>query len=345
VVAWGADFFLKSALIPGDLESHPCFDVAMRMGRVSALTTAMTSLCRRSFEMGARTNDFGSEITTLLPQPCSRKAWKAAGAELARDALQQLSSTVGSYYALRLPSLEPSTAELENILNIVGEIWNTTCVDIVINAGYESERAMMCFVSLHFLLLCLAEDYPGLRSQASATVKEFLDLIENAPEENLKHHVPDLGRFLARFLLTGDEIPLRENAKILFRELFSRNVRWVRDPEMWADPDAEEDEKAEQVVASFEAGKVGMMMTLFQSYYILRSKELELNSLEALEACGGRPGHEALRIFQRDCKEIKEMCSYQEFFLWFGLPEMAEANVHELLCQAVDESTARGYNY
>jgi len=111
---------------------------------------------------------------------------------------------------------------------------------------------MSCFVTLHFLLLCLAEEYPGLRKHAAATIKEFLDLVEKEPTKNLKTCVPDLGRFLVRFLLTESEIPLRENVAIIVRELFNRNVRWV-DPSKWPEASASEEEKEMQIEASFDA--------------------------------------------------------------------------------------------
>merc|ERR1719469_1799856 len=109
------------------------------------------------------------------------------------------------FYPLNLPNLSAEAQELEVILGIVGEMWKTTCVSIVKDESFESERAMMCFVSLHFLLLFFAEELPGLRAHATATVKEFLELIRKGDGENLKACVPDLGRFLARFLLTENE--------------------------------------------------------------------------------------------------------------------------------------------
>mmetsp|Transcript_26519 Transcript_26519/g.62246 ORF Transcript_26519/g.62246 Transcript_26519/m.62246 type:complete len:505 (+) Transcript_26519:62-1576(+) len=340
---WGTDFFLKDSLVAGDLENHPCFDVAVVLGRVPSLSTTMTSLSRRSFEMGARTTDFGSTIDAVLPYPCSRKAWAAAGARQATAALQGLFPVVEGYYKLQLPCVGPESEQLEAILGIVGEIWKTTCIRIVKDEGHESERAMMCFVTLHFLLLCLAEEYPGLRAHAVATVRQFLDLIERAPEQNLKAVVPDLGRFLVRFLLTEEEMPLRDNALPVVRELFSRNVRWVP-LDYWATREAERAEKEEQVCAAFQASQFGMKLTLFQSYYILRSAELGMDTLDALEACSGRPAEDVLRAFQGDCRGIKEMGTYAEFFLWLQLERLADTDIHEMLCDAVEESDARGYN-
>jgi len=343
-VGWGVDFFLKSPLMPGDAESHPCFDVVLAPGRVPSLSTTMACLCRRSFELGARTTDFGSRITAVLPYPCSMAAWSSTGAALASAALDELVPATQMFYGLQLPGCEePEAASLEAILGIVGELWKTTCIAIVKGEGHESERAMMCFVTLHFLLLCLAQDYPGLRAHAVATVQQFLDLVESAPELNLKASVPDLGRFLARFLLTEGEASLQSGAAALVRELFSRNVRWV-DPALWPEPDASDAEREQQVQGSFEASQFGMKLTVFQSYYILRSAELGLNTLEALEACHGRPAADAMQAFQQDCKAIKEMGSYTEFFLWLQLEDLGRADIHKMLCDAVDDSEARGYN-
>lgn len=293
--------------------------------------------------MGAGTTDFGSPIDAVLPYPCSRKAWAAVGANLAAATLQYLVPMIEGCYKLQLSSCGPESAKLEAILGIVGEIWKTTCIRIVKDEGHESERAMMCFVTLHFLLLCLAEEHPGLRAHAVATVQEFLELVERAPEQNLKACVPDLGRFLVRFLLAEGEVPLRDNAEMVVRELFSRNVRWVPQ-DLWAEREADEAEKEVQVQAAFQASQFGMKLTVFQSYYILRSTELGMNTLDALEACGGRPPADVLQAFQADCRAIKEMGTYQEFFLWLQLDSLVDTDVHELLCDAVDESDARGYN-
>lgn len=340
---WGTDFFLKGPLIPGDPETHPCFDVAVMPGRVPSLSTTMTSLCKRSFDLDARTTDFGTPIAVALPFPCSREAWAAAGSVLAMAALQELAPVAEGHYRLQLPGHGPEAVKLESILGVVGELWKTTCIGIVKDDGYESERAMSCFLTLHFLLLCLAEEHPGLREYAASTVREFLALIDQKPAENLKAFVPDLGRFLVRFLLTEGEAPLRLGAPALVRELFSRNARWVR-PGFWAEVDASEEEKAEQVEGTFEASHFGMKLTAFQSYYILRSAELGLDTLPALEACAGRPAAEALRTFQGDCSAIKEMGSYPEFFLWLQLDDLADADIHAMLCDAVADADARGYN-
>mmetsp|Transcript_38998 Transcript_38998/g.110172 ORF Transcript_38998/g.110172 Transcript_38998/m.110172 type:complete len:621 (-) Transcript_38998:54-1916(-) len=348
--AWGTDFFLKTPLRPGVTEAHPCFDVTVSPGRVPALSTKMATLCARSFDLGARTTDFGTDISALLPYPCSRTAWASVGSKLAAETLQHLAPVAASY-RLGLPSdEEPRSSDeadyrgkLEDILGLIGELWKTTCIGIVKDEGYESERAMMCFVTLHFLLLCLADEHPGLRQHAVDTTREFLGLIEGAPADNLKEYVPDLGRFLVRFLLTQDDAPLRAAAPLVVRELFNRNVRWV-DPSLWATPEATEGEKEMQVSGTFEASQFGMKLTVFQSYYILRSGELGLDRLPALEACGGRPASEALQSFQADCRTIKELGGFQEFFLWLQLADLAERDPHEMLCAAVDESNARGYN-
>lgn len=245
------------------------------------------------------------------------------------------------------PELDAESKSLQIILSIVGEIWKTTCISIVRDQGHQSERAMMCFVTLHFLLLCLAEEHPGLRPYAVATVRQFLDLIEREPTQNLKTCVPDLGRFLVLFLLTEQEIPLRANAGTIMRELFNRNVRWV-DTSYWATRDASDEEREAQVDATFEASQFGLKLTAFQSYYILRSAELGLNSLSALEACSGRPAADVLQSFQADYTAIKEIASYPEFFVWLQRDDLLEVDshmlVHEMLCDAVVESDVRGYN-
>eukprot|EP00421_Protoceratium_reticulatum_P021360 CAMPEP_0168376960 /NCGR_PEP_ID=MMETSP0228-20121227/10583_1 /TAXON_ID=133427 /ORGANISM="Protoceratium reticulatum, Strain CCCM 535 (=CCMP 1889)" /LENGTH=529 /DNA_ID=CAMNT_0008389949 /DNA_START=88 /DNA_END=1674 /DNA_ORIENTATION=- len=320
---WGTDFFSKEPLVPGNLEGHPCFDVSLAIGRVPTLSTSMTSLSPKSFELGARTTDFGSTVAAVLPYPCSRKAWTAAGAALAAQALKELVPVTESFYALQLPSLESDAAAgFEAMLGIVGELWKTTCIAIVKDEGHASERAMMCFVTVHFLLLCLAEEHPGLREHAVATAREFVELIDARPLTNLKSAVPDLGRFLVRFLLTQEEAPLRAGAPAVVRELFRRNVRWVH-PDLWPAPDAPGPEQEQQTEASFAASQFGMKLTVFQSYYILRSTELGMDTLDALEACGGQPPAGVLRAFQGDCREIKEMGGYAEFLLWLQLEDLA----------------------
>ncbi|CAE7739102.1 HERC1, partial [Symbiodinium sp. CCMP2456] len=128
------------------------------------------------------------------------------------------------------------------------------------------------------------------------------------------------------------------------RELFRRNVRWVH-PDHWADGDASEDGKDEQVCAAFEASQFGMKLLVFQTYYILRSRELGLDSMEALNACRGRPATHALAEFQTDCRAIKELGSYQEFFVWLQMESYLDRDLHTMLCEAVDESEDRGYNH
>jgi len=359
--AWGIDFFLKSPLVPGSSETHPCFDVTIAPGRVPSLSTTMTTLCERSFELGACTTDFGTPVGAVLPYPCSYNSWVEAGSAVAAAALANL-APVATLYRLYLPSVgcQPSLAERENgqtseeeqeegtqhleaILNVIGEIWKTTCIGIVKEEGYESERAMTCFVTLHFLLLCFAKEHPRLQAHAATTVRQFLELIEREPEQNLKTCVPDLGRFLARFLLTEGDVPLRGHISTIVRELFNRNVRWV-DLNLWARPGASPEEQEEQVQANFEKSHFGMKLTVFQSYYILRSMELGLVTLQDHEACGGKPTAETLHVFQEDCRRIKELSGFGEFFRWLQLDDSAEMNVHKMLCDAVVESNARGYN-
>lgn len=344
VESWGVDFFLKCPLVAGDMETHPCFDVTLARGRVPLLSSTMTSLCAKSFELGARTTDFGTPIVVTMPHPCSYESWTTLGSSLAKAALEQL-APIAAQYQLQLPQSIPAEAEqLERILNVVGEIWKTTCIGIVKDEGYESERAMACFVTLHFVLLCFAREHPDLKAHAVATVREFLDLVKEAPEQNLKTCVPDLGRFLVRFLLTEGDVGLQDNLHTVLRELFNRNVRWV-DRDFWPAADVEDDEeKAEQVEASFEASQFGMKLTAFQSYYILRSAELGLDTLEAHEACCGRPPAETLRVFQQDCTGIKDLGSYEEFFVWLRLEDLLGTDVHKMLSDAVEESEARGYN-
>lgn len=343
------DFFLKTPTEPGSREMHPCFDVTVKqVGRSIELSTTMTTLCRKSFDLGAKTTDFGTEIEALLPYPCSRAAWEAAGSEIAAELLRKLAPSVASY-RLQLPSAQgrgEEAARLEAILGVVGEIWKTTCLGIVKEEGpqgYESERAMMCFVTLHFLLLCLAEKHPRLRAHAVATSRELLELIDSDPHRNLKEDVPDLGRFLPRFLLTGGDAPLKSAGPAIARELFNRNVRWV-DQRYWSRPEASARDKEAQVRGTFEGSQFGMKLTIFQSYYILRSAELGLDTISALEACGGRPASDVLRTFQADCRKIKELRSYQEFFEWLQLDRLAAQDPHNMLCAAVVESTKRGYN-
>ncbi|CAJ1368608.1 unnamed protein product [Effrenium voratum] len=338
--AW-CDFFLKTPLVPAELERHPCFDVAVVPGRVSSLATSMASLCKQSFEQGARSTDLGLPVHAILPYPCDLQAWSSAGRSLAENGIVRLGE-VARCYRLQLPSCQgKDTNGLEDILNIAGEIWKTTCISIVKSGEHESERAMMCFVTLHFLLLCLAQDHAGLAAHAAKTAEEFLKMVEAEPEKNLKSVVPDLGRFLVRFLFTEGE--LKANLPIIVRELFCRNVRWVH-PDLWPESDAPPEVKEEQVAASFQAGQFGMKLLVFQSYYILRSQELGLDSIAALEACHGKPAANALQAFQRDCREIKEMGSYPEFFIWLQLDDYLDRDIHEMLCNAVDESEDRGYN-
>ncbi|CAE7252598.1 HERC1, partial [Symbiodinium sp. CCMP2592] len=256
---WGIDFFSKEPTHVGDADRHPCFDVAENPGRVPSLSTSMACLSPQSFEMGAKTTDFGTPIKVILPYPVSTEAWSSVGRSLAASGLAALAPLAEGMYQLKLNSCRSgdSATRFEGILNIIGEVWKTTCIGIVKDSNYESERAVMCFVTLHFLLLCLAQDHPQLREHTAATVREFLERIDAAPSENLKTAVPDLGRFLVRFLLTESELSLRDHLAPIVRELFRRNVRWVH-PDHWADGDASEDEKEEQVDAAFEASQFGM---------------------------------------------------------------------------------------
>lgn len=293
--------------------------------------------------MGARTTDFGSPIAAVMPYPCSGQAWAATGSKLAAQALEEL-SPISANYTLQLPGFDSEEArELEAILAVVGEIWKTTCIGIVKDENYESERAMTCFVTLHHLLLCLAQEHPGLKSHAVATTRRFLELIENDKALNLKACVPDLGRFLVRFLLTEGEVSLRANMATIVRELFSRNVRWIH-PDDWAAEEASPEDKEEQTEVNFDKSQFGVKLTVFQAYYILRSLELHLDSLEAHEALGGRPSADTLKFFQEDCRGIKGLESFQEFFLWLQLDELAFSDIHEMLVTAVADSNARGYN-
>lgn len=336
-------FFFKNDTIVGDPDLHPCFDVAMNIfpHRAPSLGTAMATLCTKSFDAGAGVTDFGSAISAFLPYPCSCNAWAAVGSAMAGATLDML-APVTEVYRVNLPSVTSETESLEAILNVIGELWRSTCISILKEEGYESERAMMCFVTLHFLLLCLAEERPGLRAHAVSSVEEFLGLVENEPAENLKLRVPDLGRFLVRFLLTGDHASLSKHTSIVVRELFSRNVRWVPKEE-WATAEATDEEKEDQEDASFEAGQFGMKLTVFQSYYILRSAELGLDTLKALDSCRGRPSPNALKLFQQDCKDIKALECYADVLAWLRF-ECAEEDIHKMLFEAVTESEARDYN-
>lgn len=350
---WGTDFFLKSPTKPNDEELHPCFDITVKqVGRKQELSTTMTILCQQSFDLGAKRTDFGTEIEYLLPYPCSLAAWKSLGEKLTSETLLQLMPHVASFKLQTVSAMGGNSAsrnaqevasQMETILSVVGELWVNTTIGIVKDQGYESERAMMCFVTLHFLLLCLAEQHSNLRSHATNTVREFLKLIESEPERNLKKDVPNLGHFLVRFLLAEADVSLSSAAQMITRELFNRNVAWV-DERFLSRPGGSRDERETQVKGTFESSQFGMKLTVFQSYYILRCQELGLDSIAALEACGGRPAGEALRAFQTDCRQIKEISSYQEFFRWMQLAELAERDPHDLLCAAVKESNARGYN-
>merc|ERR1719277_2883874 len=112
---------------------------------------------------------------------------------------------------------------------------------------------MMCFVTLHFFLLCLANELPGLKPHAVGTVKEFLKLIDSEPQRNLKNDVPNLGHFLVRFLLSESELPLKgEAAQTITRELFNRNVAWV-DQRFWSRPGGTKQDKERQVSGTFES--------------------------------------------------------------------------------------------
>lgn len=52
-----------------------------------------------------------------------------------------------------------------------------------------------------------------------------------------------------------------------------------------------------------------------------------------------------LGSFQSDCRRIKQLGDYTEFFTWVQLDDLlAKKDVHTLLCEAVAESTQRGYN-
>jgi len=174
-------------------------------------------------------------------------------------------------------------------------------------------------------------------------VKSFTKLIKDNPGENLKACVPDLGRFLVRFLLTDEDASLHDNANVIVQELLSRNVRWVP-YDNWADSEASPEEKELQIKANFSAGHFGMKLTVFQSYYILRSTELGLNTLSFLERCLGKPSSEVMRVFQDDCKKIKALSSFSEFYTWLQLDPPSDEALHEKLCDAVDESEERGYN-
>lgn len=296
--------------------------------------------------MGAKRTDFGTEIEVLLPYPCSRKAWVSLGSKLTRESLQKLKPYMEAFRS-KLPSSAKGGqkgGDMENILGVIGELWVNTTISIVKDVGFESERAMMCFVTLHFLLLCLAHDFPGLKSHAVATVTEFVKLIDGEQQRNLKQDVPNLGHFLVRFLLTEAEMPLKgAAAQTITRELFNRNVAWVEE-RFRSRPGGSKQDKENQVRFTFESSQFGMKLTVFQAYYILRARELELDTVEKLEACGGRPAGEILRTFQADCRNIKELKTYSEFFAWMQLDTLAEKDPHELLCKAVTESTQRGYN-
>jgi len=218
---------------------------------------------------------------------------------------------------------------------------------------------------LHLRLLRLAEERPGLRAHAAATVRRFVELRVSEPTQNLKTGVPDLGRFLVRFLLTEESQPvsqpaglpagqraiapplasLRMSAPAIVREILSRNVRWV--PRcFWASPDATAAEREAQVLRSFEAGRIGMQLTALLSFYMQRSQELGLDTLPALEACGGGWPEEALQTFCEDCGCVMALNSFQELLPWLRLDEcpLCEADIHKMLCEAVEDSHKRGYN-
>merc|ERR1711871_1762594 len=131
-------------------------------------------------------------------------------------------------YALQLPGIESDTSQtLEQILAVLGEIWKTTCLRLMKANDCNAKDEIICFLNLHHLLLRVSQVQTGLCAYAVATARKLIDLIENPESGNLKQLVPDLGRFLVRFLLAQDEAPLQTNIESIVKELFRRNVRWV----------------------------------------------------------------------------------------------------------------------
>lgn len=212
---------------------------------------------------------------------------------------------------------------------------------VVDHGAFHSEAALTQYVGFHHLLVALAVRYPEVTAEANRRVAAFL----RGPAGRNKRAVPDLGEFLV--LLAVADRSWSDVARPVVRELFARQVKWVR--KELPGFDSRDLSPCARLTYHWRHSTTGLRLLAFQTFFLREvACRPSLSVRGALAAYNRRLGQPPPRMaarLQRAVTYIRErVTTWVPFFACCRVECPTPGQLFGLLDSAVDQSAKERYH-
>ena len=314
-----------------------CLGVGLRLtlhrsGELKEVATPFDMLSESAFTRDcARLSVWKETFTHFLPLAIDRRHF-----ERGLPYLQHVTKQVFGERAKTTHLLELLAAAMNSmVVQLFGGI-----VDGAAPPLHASEVALDGYCGFHHLLLCCAERWPDLRTEADQRVRSFI------ARERARHKeaTPDLGRFLVSLTLSSNG--WRELRYPFLREFLARCARWVLQKKPFLESATSSLARAHH---TFGASLTGLRLVAFQiSFLTLVGRPAGSTGphdvLADYERRLGRPTAAQRSQLQAMAKRLLQLASYAEFFSLVGANVPDATTLNELLVDAIQSSADRSYH-
>lgn len=302
-----------------------CINRNIRTGRILSITSPLDLISLRSYmRHGVRRSAYNESFSHWIPVFISPEHGHKA-LPMARNAMSTINTGSSKKF-------EPAMA-----LEIFPALMRSVVVEMLLDRIHISTKSLTGFCWFFRMLVEMARAHPEIPKLAREKVEAFM-----AGECNRdKDTIADLGQFLALWLVT--EIPWTVLGPSVKQERFDRDVFWIlRKYAELAKLDGPED--PDRPVKSFVASSTALRHVAF---FAMMSKVFlrPIDRFAAmLDSNLGELPPATEDAMMRQCHQILEINSYDDFFRFLGEPVPSKDALNELLRTSVANSQRRGYH-
>eukprot|EP00873_Tetraselmis_striata_P041162 jgi/Tetstr1/461426/TSEL_006536.t1 len=244
------------------------------------------------------------------------------------------------------------------MITVFTKIMKCMIVDLCDEDAPSYDRRTMCdsavqaFYHMHHMLLAVAlRDHTVVQG----AVRDVLAFVNG---QTSKDKCPDLGVLLVKLLLVpADTVPWSVFARVFFRELLARQVRWIRGGAIFLQPEWDGGDDHMRIDMHFEGAKMSLGIITLQSRIAnsssrpkkMESATAELSAIKAtMDDRNGMPSQATTDHFWASFEKIKQGERFSDYLNIFGVCPRPNPTHHATLArwlrQAVVDSQTAGYH-
>ena len=302
-----------------------------RTGQIRAVEATLDLLSLKAFmKEGVRKSIDGTPFTHWLPLYFGTD--KARTIYLLRKALAMICTGTTK-------RMDPN-----HILNVMPKLFLSLVLHIMEHNDDNPLRAIRILIIFYRTFVLLLDEYPELYAKIDEIIEKFKSDEKNRHKDNLS----SLGDLLS-YLIVSKKYQWKDVIGEYLGEQMDRQVFWIlKDiPELESlKDDAELDEDKSTV--SFQTGIIGFRITMFYSFFCTSIATIdEKKRIDIIKAIDDNLGHLSMEmesVVQKECKSLKLVKNYYEYFNKLGIHLTKKSDLLISLKKSIVNSKRKKYH-